>query len=450
MIERSLFEKGIRGMKAARLLMACSLLALTGAAGAEDLKAAIDKDYPSLESLYHTLHSHPELSTHETESAKRLAEEAKAAGFTVTDHVGGTGVVAVLKNGPGPTVLLRTELDALPVEEKTGLAFASHVTVKNDKGEEIPVMHACGHDIHMTVWTGTARRMAAEKDKWSGTLVMIAQPAEETVGGARKMIADGLFTRFPRPDYNLAIHDTNNLPAGQVGYISGFRQAAADTVDIEVKGIGGHGATPEVTRDPVVLASYIVVALQTLISRSKDPFDPAVITVGSIHGGTKHNIIGTSVHMQLTVRTYKDETRKLILDGIKRIAENEARAFDLPEDKLPVVTVSDDYAPSTYNDPALVDRLVPALQQGLGAEAVVPGKAIMASEDFSEYARVDPKIPSVMFDVGAVDPKIFASTADRNTLPGPHSPFWAPVPEPTIKTGILTLVSAAQSLMPKK
>lgn len=436
-------------LKAARLLAACSLLALAGAAGAEDLKAALDKDYPSLDSLYKTLHAHPELSSHETESAKRLAEEAKAAGFTVTEHVGGTGVVAVLKNGPGPTVLLRTELDALPVEEKTGLPYASTVKAKNAKGEDIGVMHACGHDIHMTVWTGTARRMAAEKEKWSGTLVMIAQPAEETVGGARRMLADGLFTRFPRPDYNLAVHDGSNLPAGKVGYLSGYILSAADTVDIEVPGIGGHGAMPELTRDPVVLASTIVLALQTLVSRNKDPFDPAVVTVGSIHGGTKHNIIGNSVHLQLTVRSYKDETRKMLLDGIQRIAVNEGRAFGLPEDKLPVVTVSDDTAPSTYNDPALVARLVPVLQASLGQDNVELGHPNMASEDFSEYGRVDPKIPSVMVTIGATDPKIFAETADKNTLPGPHSPFFAPVPEPTIKTGVLTLVSAAQSLMKK-
>ena len=435
-------------MKTTRLLMACSLLALTGAARAEDLKAAIDKDYPSLKSLYETLHSHPELSLKEAESSKRMAEEARAAGFTVTEHVGGYGVVAVLKNGAGPTVMIRTDTDALPVEEATGLPYASHVRVKNAKGEEIPVMHACGHDIHMTVWTETARRMAAEKDSWSGTLVMIAQPAEEVIEGARAMIKDGLFTRFPRPDFNLALHDTNTLPAGQVGYISGSRQAASDTVDIEVKGIGGHGAAPHLTRDPIVLASTIVLALQTLTSRNKDPFEPAVVTVGSIHGGTKHNIIGTSVHMQLTVRTFSDETRKLMLDGIKRIAENEGRAFGLPEDKLPEVTVSDEFAPSLYNDPGLVERLVPVLKTALGPDALQITKPMMPSEDFSEYERVEPKIPTVMFDLGAVDPKIFA-THDVSTLPGPHSPLWAPVPEPTIKTGAITLVTAAQSLMKK-
>jgi len=437
-------------MKTARLLMACSLLALAGAAGAEDLKTAIDKDYPSLDSLYKTLHSHPELSTKEVETAKRLAEEARAAGFTVTEHVGGTGIVAVLKNGTGPTVMIRTDMDALPVEEATGLPYASHVKAKNAKGEDIGVMHACGHDIHMTVWTGVARRMAAEKDKWSGTLVMIGQPAEETVGGAEAMLKDGLFTRFPRPDFNLAIHDTNGLPAGQVGYVPGYVLAASDAVDIEVKGIGGHGAYPQATKDPVVLASTIVVALQTLVSRNANPFDPAVVTVGSIHGGTKHNIIGSSVHLQLSVRSYKEETRKMLLDGIKRIAVNEGRAFGLPEDKLPEVIVSDENTPATYNNPDLVARLVPALQSTLGADNVVKTDPIMASEDFSRYGLVDPKIPSALLWVGGVEAKKWASTPDKLTIPSLHSAYWAPDPEPTIKTGVAAVVSMAQDLLKKQ
>jgi hippurate hydrolase len=437
-------------MKTARLLMACSLLALAGAAGAaEDLKAAIDKDYPSLDSLYKTLHAHPELSTKEVETSKRLAKEARDAGFDVTDHVGGTGVVAVLKNGPGPTVLVRTDMDALPVEEATGLPYASTVKAKNARGEDIGVMHACGHDIHMTVWTGVARRMAAEKDKWSGTLVMIGQPAEETIAGAEAMLKDGLFTRFPRPDFNLAIHDTNGLPAGQVGYVPGFVLAASDSVDIEVKGIGGHGAYPQATKDPVVLASYIVVALQTLVSRNANPFDPAVVTVGSIHGGTKHNIIGGSVHLQLSVRSYKEETRKMLLDGIKRIAVNEGRAFGLPDDKLPEVTYSDENTPATYNDPALVDRLVAPLEAALGKDNVIKTDPIMASEDFSRYGLVDPKIPSAILWVGGVEAKKWAATADKNTIPSLHSAYWAPDPEPTIKTGIVTLVTAAQELLKK-
>jgi amidohydrolase len=436
-------------MKLSRLMLACSAFALVSAASAEDLKSAVNADYASLESLYRTLHANPELSTQEVKTAKRLADEARAAGFTVTEKVGGTGIVAVLKNGDGPTLMIRTDMDALPVEEQTGLAFASHVRARNPAGEEVPVMHACGHDIHMTVWTGVARRMAANKANWSGTLVMIGQPAEETVGGAKAMLADGLFTKFPRPDFNLMIHDSNALPAGTVGYVPGYVLSAADSVDIEVKGIGGHGASPQTTRDPVVLASYIVVALQTLISRNNNPFDPAVVTVGSIHGGNKHNIIGNSVHMQLTVRTYKDETRAMILDGIKRIALNEARAFGLPEDKLPVVSIAES-TPSTYNTPELVMRLVPPLKAALGDDKVVQANPIMASEDFSEYGRVEPKIPSAGFWVGGVEAKKFAATADKSTLPSLHSSLWAPDAEPTIKTGVIAVTAMAMDLLKRK
>ena len=435
-------------MRFRRLMLACSILALGAASKAEDLRSAVDADYPALESLYHGLHSNPELSTQEVKSAKRLAEEARAAGFTVTEKVGGTGIVAVLKNGPGPTVMLRTELDALPIEEKTGLAFASHVRAKNPAGVEVPVMHACGHDIHMTVWTGVARRMAANKDKWSGTLVMIGQPAEETVGGADAMLKDGLFTRFPRPDFNLAVHDSERFPSGTVAYVGGYALAASDSVDIEVKGIGGHGAKPQTTKDPVVLASYIVVALQTLVSRNNNPFDPAVVTVGSIHGGEKHNIIGNSVHMQLTVRTFRDETRVMILDGIKRIVLNQARAFGMPEDKLPEVVVSES-TPSTYNDPELVNRLVPALEKAVGKDNVRPGELNTAAEDFSLYGRVEPKIPSASITIGAIEPKKFAATADKTTIPGPHSPLFAPDAEPTIKTGVIAMTSMALELLKK-
>src|SRR5579859_7741523 len=345
-------------------LAAAAALALTVPAMADDLKGAIDKDYPSLEALYRDLHSHPELSGHEIETAKRLAKEARAAGFEVTEHVGGNGLVAVLKNGPGPTLLLRTELDALPVEEQTGLPFSSHVHAKNDKGEEVPVAHACGHDAHMTIWTGTARRLAAEKDSWSGTLVMIAQPAEETVGGAKAMIEDGLFTRFPRPDFNLSLHDTAALPAGTVGYVRGPVKSAADSVDIDVRGIGGHGAVPQNTRDPIVVASAIVMALQTLVSRNDDPFHPAVVTVGSFHGGTKHNIIASDVKLQLTVRSMDEQTRTLLIEGIKRIAIGQARSYGIPENLLPLVTVSES-TPVTYNSPVLIDDVVPPLEEFL-------------------------------------------------------------------------------------
>jgi hippurate hydrolase len=435
-------------MHLSRVFLAASLLGANLAA-AEDLKAAVDKDYASLAGLYRTLHSNPELSTQEVKTAARLADEARAAGFTVTEKVGGTGIVAVLKNGSGPTLMIRTDMDALPVEENTGLPFASHVKVKNAKGEEIPVMHACGHDIHMTVWTGVARRMAAEKSLWSGTLVMIGQPAEETIGGANAMLADGLFTRFPQPDFNLAIHDSSTMAAGTVGYVPGFVLAASDSVDIEVKGIGGHGAYPQSTRDPVVLASTIVVALQTLVSRNANPFDPAVVTVGSIHGGSKHNIIGNSVHLQLSVRSYKEATRQMLLDGIRRIAVNEGRAFGLPEDKLPVVTFSDENTPATYNSPDLVARVVPPLEAALGKANVIKTDPIMASEDFSQYSLTAAKIPSAMLWIGGVEPGKFAATTDKNSLPSLHSALWAPDAEPTIKTGVIALTSMALDLLKK-
>jgi hippurate hydrolase len=428
--------------------LASLLTAGSSFAAAEDLKSAIDHDYPSLEALYRDLHRHPELSGHEVETARKLAQEARAAGLTVTEHVGGNGLVAVLKNGPGPIVLLRTELDALPVEEQTGLPYASSVKTKNDRGEEVPVAHACGHDAHMTIWTGVARRLVAERSAWSGTLVMIAQPAEETAGGAKAMIGDGLFTRFPRPDFNLSLHDTAALPAGTVGYVRGPVKSAADSVDIDVRGIGGHGAVPQNTRDPIVVASAIVMALQTLVARNEDPFHPAVVTVGSFHGGSKHNIIASDVKLQLSVRSMDEPTRTLLLDGIKRIALGEARSFGIPETLLPVVTVVES-TPVTVNSPDLIDRVVPALEGTLGKDHVVEGSPLMTSEDFSEYGRVEPKIPSAQLWLGAVNAELFAATPDKSKLYGTHSPQWAPDPEPTIKTGIETLTIAALTLMKK-
>ncbi len=431
-------------------IAAAMILALAvPAAAAEDVKAAIDKDYPSLEALYRELHAHPELSGHEVETAKRLAKEARAAGFEVTEHVGGNGLVAVLKNGPGPTLLLRTELDALPVEEQTGLPFASHVRTKNDKGDDVGVAHACGHDAHMTIWTGTARRLSADRGSWSGTLVMIAQPAEETVGGAKAMIADGLFTRFPRPDFNLSLHDTAAMPAGTIGYFAGALKSAADSVSIDIKGIGGHGAIPQNTRDPIVVGSAIVMALQTLVSRNNDPFHPAVVTVGTFHSGTKNNIIASSAKLELSVRSMDEQTRAMLLDGIKRIAEGEARAFGIPEDRLPVVTVFES-VPVTYNNPDLIARLAPAWEKALGKDRALPGSPLMSSEDFSEYGRVEPKIPSAQIWLGGVNAQTWANTPDKTKIYGTHSPQWAPDAEPTIKTGIETLVTAARTLMPKE
>lgn len=435
-------------MKMLRLVGLCLGVSMAAAGAAAELQSAIDKDYPSLETLYRQLHAHPELSLHEVETAKIMAQQVRDAGFTVTEHVGGTGVVALLKNGPGPTVMIRTELDALPVEENTGLPFSSHVRVKNAQGEQIPVAHACGHDLHMTVWTGTARRLSEERAHWSGTLLMIAQPAEETGGGARAMLDDGLFTRFPRPDYNLSMHDIVGLPAGTIGLHAGPLKSAADSLDLTIRGVGGHGALPQNTKDPIPLAAAIIGALQTLVSRNNNPFEPAVVTVGSIHGGLKHNIIADSVKLELSVRSVNEAQRKRLLDGIERIAVNEARAYGMPEDKLPILKLVESVK-VTYNSPALVERLRPVLTAAMGSDVVREGEPLMTSEDFSEYGWVEPRIPSVQIWLGAVDPDVYAKTADRNSLPAPHSSKWAPDAEPAIKTGILTLTLSALNLMAK-
>ncbi len=359
--------------------------AIGGAAPSVDRE--IDADYPYLEKLYLDLHRHPELSYQEKRTAARIAAELKKLGLTVTTGVGGHGVVGVLKNGEGPTVLLRTDLDALPVAEQTGLPYASQVKAVEQTGQEVPVMHACGHDVHMTVFAGTARWLVRHRDAWSGTLVMIGQPAEERGAGARAMLEDGLFERFPKPDYALALHVNAALPAGTVAWVPGYALANVDSVDITVHGIGGHGAYPQATRDPVVLASQIVLALQTIASREIDPQDPVVVTVGSIHGGTKHNIISDRVDLQLTVRTYSDETRRKVLDAIRRIATNMGRVAGLPDGLLPEVRIhEEEYTPSTYNDPELAARLAAALRP---ASEGVPG--LGASSSFRWLPQSSPK-----------------------------------------------------------
>ncbi|MET0402589.1 MAG: amidohydrolase, partial [Cystobacter sp.] len=325
-----------------RALFSAASLFLALPAVADPLADQVKADLPGLMGLYRELHANPELSLQEKATAARMASEVNALGFTVTTGVGGTGVVAVLKNGPGPVLLIRTDLDGLPVEEATGLPYASKVKALTREGAETRVMHACGHDMHMTSWVGTARRLVAMKTSWSGTLVLIAQPAEEVGVGAKAMLADGLYTRFPKPQYVLALHDWSGLPAGKVGYTPGYTAANVDSIDILVKGVGGHGAVPHTTRDPIVLASRIVVALQTLISREVDPQDAAVVTVGSFHAGTKHNIIPGEARLQLTVRSYSDATRRHLLDGIARTARGEAIAAGIPDDRMPVVTVKED------------------------------------------------------------------------------------------------------------
>ena len=401
--------------------------------------------WPVLEPLYEDLHAHPELSFQETTTAAKMAERLKALGFEVTTGVGRTGVVGILKNGAGPTVMLRTELDALPVEEKTGLPYASNVTGKNPAGESVPVMHTCGHDVHMTAWIGAATTLINDRKPWSGTLMMVGQPAEEMGGGAAAMLADGLFTRFPRPDFALAIHDSDALPAGTVGIKAGPLLASADSVDIVVYGKGGHGARPNNTIDPIVIAAKIVLGLQTLVSRENDPFDPAVVTVGSIHGGTKHNIIPDDVRMQLTVRAYKPEVRERLLRGIERVARAEAMAANAPQP--PDVSVSDG-TPVTVNDAVLAMRVATALRKALGDARVKEAIPITAAEDFSRYAESG--VPILMMWVGAVNPETLErARRDGTMLPGLHSTLFAPEAQATIMTGVEALVTAAREVLGK-
>jgi len=381
-----------------------------------------------------------------------MAAELRRAGFEVTERVGGFGLVGVMKNGAGPTLLLRTDLDGLPVEEATGLPYASRKRVKDLAGREVATMHACGHDLHMTVFAGTARLLAALRDRWSGTLVMIGQPAEERGIGARAMLADGLYTRFPRPDYALALHDIATLPAGTVGTLEGFMMANVDTLDITVRGIGGHGAYPHTTKDPVVLAARIVVALQTIVSRETRPIEPAVVTVGSIQGGTKHNIIPDEVKLQLTVRSYSDQVRRHTLDAIRRICRGEAISAGIPEDRMPVVTSSEtEYTPATYNDPALTRRVHGALTTWLGEGNVRTIDPEMGGEDFSRYGRTAERVPICMFRLGVVPPAAYEESQRTGApLPSLHSNKFAPLPEPSIRTGVTGLTGAALEILGRK
>jgi len=375
----------------------------------------------------------------------------REAGFEVTTGVGGTGVVGVLKNGPGKTVLIRTDLDALPVVEKTGRPYASKVRTKDDLGADVGVMHACGHDMHMTVFTGTARTLAKLKDEWSGTLVLIGQPAEERGGGARAMLADGLYERFPKPDYAIALHVNATLPTGSIGYHSGFALANVDSVDITIRGLGGHGAYPHTTKDPNVIAAQTIMALQTIVSRQVSPLDSAVVTVGSIHGGSKHNIIPDEVRLQLTVRSYSDATRKMVLDSIERIAMKTAEAAGVPADRLPIVKIArDEGTPATYNNPALGERLVPVWKRVLGEDHVIAVDAVMGGEDFARYGRTPAKVPIYMIWLGTIDPpRIEAAKASGASLPSLHSSLFWPALHPTIETGVKSMTAAAMELLKK-
>lgn len=406
---------------------------------------------PGLMETYRDLHANPELSFQEVRSAKVMADAARKAGFAVTEKVGQTGVVAVLKNGAGPTVLIRADMDGLPVVEQTGLPYASTKRGTSTAGVESGIMHACGHDTHMTAWIETARLMAARKGEWSGTLVMIGQPAEEMGLGALEMLKDGLYTRFPKPDYTLSFHDTPELPAGVVGAAKGWALANVDSVDLLVRGVGGHGAYPQTTRDPIVLASAIVMKLQTLVSRENSPLDPAVVTVGSFHAGTKHNIISDQAKLELTVRSYSDETRQRLLDGIARIAKGEAIASGMPENRMPEVKVKEPHTRATWNTPEFAEEAVNDLKAKMGADQVVITPSVMGGEDFGEFRRADEAhIKSVIFWVGGADPsKLAAAKAGGPPMPSLHSPFWAPQADKVIASGAMALTLTALRLMPK-
>jgi amidohydrolase len=396
--------------------------------------------------LYIDLHKNPELSQHETNTAAKMAAGLRKLGFEVTEHVGGTGVVGVLKNGDGPVVLIRTELDALPVEEQTGLPYASKAHGTNPDGKEVPVMHACGHDLHMASWMGTATLLSTDKSTWHGTLIMLGQPAEEIGAGAIAMIKDGLFTRFPKPDYAIAVHDDGFMASGTVAVTPGPILAGANSVTITIFGKGGHGAAPQTTVDPIVIAARTIMSLQTIVAREIDPLDPAVITVGAIHGGTKHNIIPDQVQLLLTVRSFRPEVQKHLLASIERIAKDEAAAGGAMQ--APKVEISEGLS-STVNDPKLAARLFHVLQPVLGSQNVVDDQKRTVSEDFSEFGRAG--IPSVMMFVGAVKPdKIAEAQRTGETLISLHSSKWAPDLDPAMHTAIVTEVSSALDLFSVK
>ena len=432
--------------------IAALALVAPGAAAAQDLRAGVAEDMPELMELYRDLHANPELSFEEHKTAAKLAKRMRDLGFEVTEGVGRTGVVSVMKNGDGPTVLLRADMDGLPVVEQTGLPFASKVTATPASGVTTGVMHACGHDTHMAGFIGAAQQLVDHKDQWQGTLVMVLQPAEELGLGALAMLEDGLYTRFPKPDYALAFHDAAApAPAGTIGYTPGYALANVDSVDITVKGVGGHGAYPHTTVDPIVLASNMVMQFQTIVSRNSSPLDPAVITVGSFHSGAKHNIISDEAKLQLTVRSYSDESRNLLLDGIRRVARGAAMTAGLPDDLMPVVTVEDPYTPSTFNDPDFTQARAAAFRERFGEERVMEWPAVMGGEDFSQFRRAAPDdVESMIFWIsGTPAPMLQALKEDGTPLPSLHSPYWAPDAEAVIATGAEALAGAAMDLMPR-
>ncbi len=432
------------------LLAPCSLL--PAADVVHDLVAnKVNADYPALFDLYKDLHQHPELSFMEVRTGGIVAKELRALGYEVTEKVGGMGVVGVMKNGPGPTVLVRADMDALPIKEETGLPYASTVVAPDIAGREYPVMHACAHDSHVTGLIGTGRVLAALRDHWSGTVVLVGQHAEEAVGGARAMLTDGLYTRFPRPDFALAFHTLSDMPAGLLYCIEGPVYANVDSVDIRVRGFGGHGSRPQTTRDPIVLAAQIINSLQTIVSRELKPGVPAVVTIGTIHGGSRRNIIPDEVKLELTLRSYDEAVADHLIASIQRICLHLAEAAGVPADRMPVVTVAEHRNPVTINDPALARRLNGVFRAWFGEARVTPAEAATYGEDFTEYGRTSPKVPIAIFSLGGTDPAKWAEAQKTGApLPGNHSALFAPLPEPTLKTGITAMSAAVLDLLAKK
>lgn len=450
---------GYKGVISMKTLLACAtaMVALMGsvpAATAADaqLRADIAKDYDArLKDMFIDFHKNPELSFRETRTAARVAKEFKALGIQVTEGVGKTGVVGVLKNGEGPTVLIRADMDGLPVKEQSGLPYASTARQVDINGNEMPVMHACGHDVHVTALIGAAKQLVARKDQWSGTIVFVGQPAEERIQGAKAMLDDGLYTRFPRPDYALAFHVSSDLPAGKILLEPGLAYSSSDSVDITIHGVGAHGASPHRGKDPIVIGSQIVMALQTLVSRELSPLEPGVVTVGSFHSGLKHNIISDRADLQLTVRSDSQEVREKLLSGIKRIAENAGRMAGLPEDKLPEVRVGFESTPPTVNNAELVKTVRAAIagQMGEGAFVTKPREG-MGAEDFAYFVETDPKVPGAYFAVGGTpQAELDAARNGGTPVPAHHSPLFKITPEPAIKSGIEAMTSAAMGLLAK-
>ncbi len=428
-------------------------LAAQTPSSASDLQRSSERQLPALTEIYKHLHRNPELSHHEAQTSAYVAAELRKLGYTVTEHVGkypdgsqAFGVVAVLENGAGPRVFLRTDMDALPVEEKTGLDFASTVRTTNAQGQTVGVMHACGHDLHMTVLLGVAREMAARKSQWHGTLLLIGQPSEEMIDGARAMLADGLYERFGRPDFVVAEHDSNDVPAGSVAIKGGPLLASSTGVNVTIKGVGGHGAQPQSGKDPIVLAAEFILVAQTIVSRQIDPQQPAVVTVGMIHGGTKNNIIPDEVALGLSVRAYSPVVRDAIIADLKRTANGLAVAYGVPADRMPDVTVAEG-APATINDQALANRMHESASVALGKERVLDAHAVMGSEDVGLFT-LDGKIPGAMFWLGAADPEKLAESKKSNVpLPSPHSALFAPVYSPAITTGVTAMTAIALDLL---